>query len=134
MTGGERNKCVIFLASGNRDERNLLSCVIRIPWIDGAVRAGTSNECRDKLLEFVPGKAPYALVLDFQIPGENLTALDLVRFVRNQANFSEMPILMISNLDSPELRIALDELRCSFFKKPLGPELEKIYRYLVSLW
>ena len=74
----------------------------------------------------VLSRPPLAMILDVKMPG--MSGLDLLRWVRQQAEFNSLPIIMWSTSDDPrDLRTAAElKAQCYVAKYPTVPSLKDI--------
>lgn len=86
------------------------------------VEAGSGPEA----LEVASREHPIIILMDLDLPG--LDGIGATRRIREQAELREIPILMTTAFDTPEIREAAYDAGCNeFLVKPLDPtKLKKL--------
>ncbi|MCC7405518.1 MAG: response regulator transcription factor [Bdellovibrionales bacterium] len=75
----------------------------------------------DDILSVLSSFSPNILLLDYSLPGKN--GVEIIRVVRGNRTFAQIPIIMVTGLDSEDEKVAALELGADdYVLKPFSPK------------
>ncbi|MCB0367252.1 MAG: response regulator transcription factor [Bdellovibrionaceae bacterium] len=110
------NSAKILVVDDEKDVRDYLISVLSDESFE--VRG---VEDGDDIISVLSGFAPNIILLDYSLPGKS--GVEIIRVVRENRNFSDIPIIMVTGLDGEEEKVAALELGADdYVVKPFSPK------------
>ncbi len=103
---------LVLVVDDERDNRELLEIVLSSS--GHRVLLAASGE---EALECMTAQPPDLVLLDLMMPG--MSGYDVVRLIKANPTLSQIPVVMVTALDGPERKLALQAGAQGFLTKPL---------------
>ena len=117
-----REKCMLFLVEDNMDDEALTKRAVTASGVPCKVEVVRDGGNALAQLISPTGPIPDLIVLDFHLPKYN--GLEILRALRNQESTRQIPIVILSELESEEnIANCLTEGANSCVRKPSDPSL-----------